>query len=61
MAVSGRKQSCCKGVDRLDSLTCERSVGHSVVSSRRGVEVVSSPVRDLEVIVDVPQERRLHF
>jgi hypothetical protein len=61
MAVSGRKQSCCKGVDRLDSVTCERSVGHFVVSSHRDVEVVSGPVRNLEAIVDVPQERRLHF
>jgi hypothetical protein len=46
-------------LDESDSMTSERSVGQFVVSSHRSVEVVNGPVRNLEIVVDVPQERRL--
>jgi hypothetical protein len=40
-------------LDESDSITGERSVGQFVVKSHGSVEVISGPVRDLEVIVDV--------
>jgi hypothetical protein len=43
-------------VGRLDLMICESAVGGIVVSSHRGVEVVSGPVRGPEVFVDVACE-----
>jgi hypothetical protein len=48
----GRNSLVVWAVNRLDSVTCER-VGHFVVSSHRGVEVVGGPVGIPEVFVEL--------